>query len=174
MKASERRDKVLGLLKKSRTAVTGKELAERFEVTRQVIVQDIALLRAGGEEIISTPAGYLYFLDDKEGVFIRRTFACQHGLDNVEEELLTFVELGGRVLDVSIEHPIYGELKGMLMLQNVEDVKQFMRQLDQANAGLLSALTNGVHLHTVEAINKTVLDRIGQELKRKGFLLSEE
>lgn len=171
--AAERRKEIIQLLMAVPEPVTGQELAEKFGVTRQIIVQDIALLRAEGREVISTPRGYIFLKDQKDNMLVRRTFACQHGPDRVEEELLTFVELGGRVLDVSIEHPLYGELKGMLMLQTVSDVENFMEQFKASNARLLSALTNGVHLHTVEAVNNSVLDRITTELDKQGLLLTE-
>ena len=55
----KRRDGILSLLEESDTPLSGTELAHRFKVSRQVIVQDIALLRAEDKKILSTYRGYV-------------------------------------------------------------------------------------------------------------------
>ncbi len=160
----------MNLLKRAKKPIIGSELAEKFDVSRQVIVQDIALLRAAGEEVIATSQGYL-LPGEKENKYYRTTIACKHNDHQVEDELMIIVNHGARIIDVMVEHPIYGELRGMLMIQAAEDVKQFMKKYREEGATLLSSLTDGVHLHTIESLNKEVVDRLKMALREKGYLL---
>ncbi|MFO7815607.1 MAG: transcription repressor NadR [Halanaerobiales bacterium] len=172
MKANKRREELKDILKNEVNPITGSKLAEHFDVTRQVIVQDIALLRAEGYDILATSQGYI----SKDNMGIKtysRTIACKHNKDDVKEELMTIVRHGAKVKDVKVEHPIYGEISGMLMLQTSEDVKNFLENTREQEASLLASLTDGVHLHTIEAFNEDVLDTIINELKNKGFLLEK-
>jgi len=169
MNSAERRDKILEILKTEREPVKGNRLADVFGVTRQVIVQDIAILRAEGIKILSTPQGYILSLNYK-GKYTK-VIASKHYFDRTEEELNTIVDNGGKVLDVIVEHPLYGEIKGLLMISSRYDVERFMENVKNAKATLLSSLTEGVHLHTVEANSKEVLDRIEKKLKEKGFFV---
>lgn len=172
MKTEERRESLLNRLKKSKNALIGSKLADEFGVSRQVIVQDIALLRARGEKIIATSQGYLYPKSNKDT--IKATIACKHGEDDeVEEELMTIVNYGAKIIDVIVEHPIYGELKGMLMIKNPADVQKFVKNYRDNDASLLASLTDGVHLHTVEALNEQVIKKIREELDKKGYLLEK-
>lgn len=168
MEQEKRRREILDILRRSQP-VTGAELAARLGVSRQVVVQDIALLRARGENILATPQGYL--IPQVPTVRGRvRTFVCRHGLPELEKELLIMVENGGRVLDVVVEHPVYGELSGMLLLSRREEVQAFAARLLASGAQPLASLTGGVHLHTVEAADEAALDRIEQELAAAGVL----
>lgn len=173
IKTEERRRKLLQRLKESKQALIGSRLAEEFGVSRQVIVQDIALLRAQGEKIVATSQGYFY--EENLGMpTVKTSLACRHGdQEELRDELLTVVNYGGRILDVKVEHPIYGELSGNLMISSVEDVDNFIKNYQQNKASLLSKLTDGVHLHTIEAVNEQVLEKIKEELKDKGYLLEE-
>lgn len=172
MKAKKRRKSLIKRLKEVIEPVTGAKLAEYYDVTRQVIVQDIALLRASGYDILATSQGYI--LKDNMGLkTYSKTIACRHGKDNVKEELMIIVKHGAKIKDVKVEHPIYGEISGMLMLQTSQDVDNFLKNTDRYEASLLSSLTDGVHLHTIEAMNEDVLEEIIEELREKGFLLKE-
>lgn len=173
IKTEERRNGLLQRLKNSHQAVTGSELAEEFSVSRQVIVQDIALLRARGEKIVATSQGYFY--EDNIGIqSYRASIACRHDDDaELRDELTTIVNFGGRIVDVKVEHPIYGELSGNLMISNLEDVDNFIENFNLNETSLLSELTDGVHLHTIEVVNKQVFNLIKDKLKEKGYLLSE-
>lgn len=173
MQTKQRRSSLLNLLKESQEAVIGSELAARFGVSRQVIVQDIALLRAQGEKIIATSQGYFY--EDNLGLkTVKTSIACSHGDGkDLKDELLTIINFGGRIIDVKVEHPIYGELSGKLMISSVEDVNNFVKNYQENEASLLSELTDGVHLHTIEAVNEQVLEKIKEELKAKGYLLAD-
>ncbi|HBT46492.1 MAG TPA: transcription repressor NadR [Peptococcaceae bacterium] len=168
MKAAERREKILAILGRGEP-VTGAELARRLGVSRQIIVQDVAILRAQGSEILASPQGYL-LPSREEGC--RRTFACRHDLEGLERELLIMVDNGGKVVDVAVEHPIYGELRGYLMVSCRREVYEFIDKLKKSGANPLYTLTeSGVHLHTVVAPDEDALKAMERELLKAGILL---
>ena len=101
----QRKQQLLELLKESPSALNGQSLAEHFHVTRQIIVQDIALLRADGAPILSTNRGYLY-KDHEESNAVHQLFKIQHRAEDMEAELLAIVDNGGRVQNILIEHPV--------------------------------------------------------------------
>lgn len=170
MKSKERRESIARLLINDSNAIKGSELAKIFNVTRQVIVKDIAILRAEGRNIISTPQGYISNVKNyKEKAII----AVSHDIKNTIDELKIIVKYGGIIEDVIIEHPIYGEIKGILMIKNLNDLSKFELKFKDNKVKPLSDLTNGVHLHTIAAEGKEEISLILKELKEKGFLLSE-
>jgi transcriptional regulator of NAD metabolism len=169
MNSADRRNKIKEILKNTKEPIKGTYLASMMDVTRQVIVQDIAILRAEGLKVLSTPQGYL--LDVAEKNRYKKVIACKHYFDRTEEELNIIVDNGGKVLDVIVEHPYYGELKGLLMLSSRYDVEKFMKCVRGGKALLLSTLTEGVHLHTIEADSNEILERIEDKLGEKGFLI---
>jgi len=156
------------IFSESRSPVQGKDLAERFGVSRQAIVQDVALLRSRGLPVEATPRGYLL---REGGVRKRRLFALCHSKEDVAEELLTVVALGGRVLDVLGEHPLYGEIRGNIDVASREDVLRFVGSMKAGGGEPLLVLSGGVHLHTVEAESEASLDAIEKALGEKGYLL---
>lgn len=165
----ERRRGIVGVLRKARAPVVGSDLARRLDVSRQVIVQDIALLRARGQKILATPRGYL-MLDD--GPKVSASLACCHSTyEEMEDELSTIVGLGGTVVDVMVQHPLYGEIRGLLMLRTQEDVLGFLARMKESGAEPLSRLTKGVHVHTVGAPDAATLQKITEALRQKGHLL---
>jgi uncharacterized protein len=165
----ERRRQILAWMRGHGVPIRGSELARRFRVSRQCLVQDVAILRAGGQEIMATPRGY-QIPKPKERTY-RAVLACRHKPERTEEELQTLVDCGVRVLDVIVEHPLYGELRGALMLESRADVQDFLGQVRASKATLLSALTGGVHLHTVEASRPEAIPRAKTELRKRGILL---
>ncbi|HHX51218.1 MAG TPA: transcription repressor NadR [Clostridia bacterium] len=168
-----RREEIVKILREAASPVTGGELANSLGVSRQVIVQDIALLRASGWDILATPQGYLVSQPVSLPLY-RRTFAVVHDdLAGLAEELYQIVDCGGRVVDVIVEHPIYGEITGLLMLSSRREVAEFVTNLKESQAQPLSALTGGVHLHTVEALSPEVLSRVEERLKEIGVLIEE-
>ncbi|HEX7064150.1 MAG TPA: transcription repressor NadR [Bacillales bacterium] len=167
----DRREFILSRLKKSTTPLTGKQLAEQTNVSRQVIVQDVSLLKARNEPIMATARGYLYLKQNEENRKIRKVIAVSHTPEETADELYTLVDLGITVLNVTVEHPIYGDLTGSLMLQNRRDVDLFLQQLQNTQASLLSVLTEGTHLHTLEADTQEQLDEACKTLKKAGYLL---
>lgn len=171
MNSKERKIYILNLLQNSSVPLKGQDIAEGLGVTRQVIVKDIALLRAEGKNIIATPEGYMFL--SKEFNKIRRVIAVCHSTENIEDELKVIVSYGGIIEDVIIEHPLYGELRAMLMLKNLYDVKKFMEKFLEYKAEPLSALTGGVHLHTIVVEDEDTVKKIIDELKKKNYLLKE-
>lgn len=167
-----RRSKIKEILKNSNTPISGSYLSKELDVSRQIIVQDIALLRAEGIDIIATPQGYIIPSFKKENIL--KIIPCIHNKDQIEEELKIIISLGGKVLDVMVEHPIYGEIKGMLMLKSFYDIEQFMNKLNNSISEPLLVLTGGVHLHTIEVENEQILKLIESELSKKGYLLDSK
>ncbi len=170
MTPEERRSKIVSILGKNSHPVAGSRLASELSVSRQVIVQDLSILRASGKKILSTPRGYM-IARKYHSVLHRRTFAVRHNLTQMEDELNIIVDAGGTVIDVIVEHPLYGELKGMLMLKSRRDVKEFAERKRATGSKMLSDVTGGVHLHTVEAEREDIFSYIEAELGRAGYLL---
>ena len=156
-----RRNKILEYLQKNRDPVSGSALAKLTGVSRQVIVQDITLLRTA-YPIIATAKGYLLY-QDKEKKHCR-TFCVRHGADEIRKELYTIVDQGGKVLDVMVEHDVYGEIRADLMLSCRKEVDEFCDLLKKSRSGPLNIIGCGVHYHTVEAASEEILDRIEKEL----------
>jgi uncharacterized protein len=167
----ERRALILQQLKDSPVPLTGSELANRTNVSRQVIVGDITLLKAKNEPIIATSQGYLYFKQNSGIPTFERTIACRHTPEDTEKELNLLVDHGVLVKDVKIEHAVYGDLTASVMVSNRQEVKQFMKNLQTTKAALLSELTGGIHLHTLSASNPNALDKAEEALKAEGFLI---
>ncbi len=172
MNASQRRTLVVRLLQSSTTPITGGYLAAKLGVTRQVVVQDIAVLRASGASIVATPRGYT-LMPEVRAPGVTKLIAVKHQVTETREELYSAVDLGLEVVDVIVDHPVYGQLTGQLCLSNRQDVDQFLRVIETTGAGLLSSLTDGVHLHTVRGRNKSALDALERVLAERGFLLTE-
>ena len=149
--------------------VQGGDLARRFRVSRQCVVQDIAILRASGAEILATPSGYR--LPQQSSRPFQAILAFRHTPEQTKEELQILVDHGVRVIDVVVEHPLYGELRGSLMIESRADVEDFLRRWRGQKATLLSSLTRGVHLHTVEANRPEMISRAKAQLQSRGFLL---
>jgi uncharacterized protein len=166
--ACARRLRIVEWLRTRRIPVRGDELAAHFQVSRQCVVQDIALLRAGGEEVIATPRGYFLPADGARAT--RAILACRHTPEQTAEELQALVDCGVRVLDVIVEHPVYGELRGSLMLESRADVQEFLDRVRQTKATFLASLTRGVHLHTIEASKPEAIARAKEALRDRGFL----
>lgn len=171
MEGDLRRDRIIEILTKSKKPVSGTELSEMLKVSRQVIVQDIALLRAVNKDILSTNKGYILHSDTKTGY--NRTFYVFHDDSHIEDELNTIVDNNGRVLDVVVEHDIYGQINVDLIINSRRDVKEFMEKIKNNHTKPLNILTDGMHYHTVEADSKKDLDIIEEELRNKGYLIEE-
>lgn len=169
MKADERRNGIIKMLIREKGAIKGTTLAETFNVTRQIIVKDIAILRAKGTNIIATPDGYM--VNDDSSNRVKSIIAVNHNDEDVIKELEIVVKYGGIIEDVIVEHPLYGEIKGILMIKNLNDLNKFKNSLKQINAKPLSILTNGVHLHTISADSFENMNLIKEELKENGFIL---
>ncbi|WP_373599084.1 transcription repressor NadR [Paraclostridium bifermentans] len=169
MNGSNRRIKILELLKNKQKAVSGSELSKILAVSRQVIVSDIALLRASGEAILSTPKGYV--IDDRENEnYIYKTIACKHKKNLIEEELNLIVDEGATVVNVIVEHSVYGQITGDLHLSSRRDIREFMKKLDKDTTPL-SQLTDGIHLHTIKCKDTETLENVINVLREGGYTL---
>ena len=171
MNATQRRDKIIELLSNSKNPITATQLSKEFMVSRQVIVGDIALIRAYGINIFATPRGYLLRNNEENKDKLIKTIACKHGVEKLGDELYSIIDNGGAVLDVIVEHPLYGDLTGPLHLFSRFDVDEFIKKVKGQNAQPLSALTCGIHLHTISCLNEQVYNRIIDVLKDKNILL---
>ena len=170
MTTAERREAILQLLDGAEKPLNASYLAGQFGVSRQIIVGDVALLRACGENIVATPRGYL---KNRESDRITRTVACIHTEEQMLEELNCIVDQGCIVEDVIVEHPLYGQLIGKLELSNRYEAGQFAQRCCEESAHPLSLLTDGVHLHTVRCPNEDAYLRVCAALRERGFLLED-
>lgn len=170
MEAASRRQAILDRLRTADRPVSASALAAGLNVSRQIIVGDIALLRAGGAEISATPRGYV-LPQATDG--ITRTIACRHTLAQTGQELDILVDNGCTVLDVIVEHPVYGQLTGQLQISSRYDVEQFLARIRDSDAAPLSLLTGGLHLHTLRCPNEDTYTRACAALKTAGLLLDD-
>ncbi len=170
MEAASRRQAILDRLRSADRPVSASALAAGLNVSRQIIVGDIALLRAGGAEISATPRGYVL---PRATDGITRTIACRHTLAQTGQELDILVDNGCTVLDVIVEHPVYGQLTGQLQISSRYDVEQFLARIRDSDAAPLSMLTGGLHLHTLCCPNEDAYTRACAALKAAGLLLDD-
>lgn len=170
MEAASRRQAILDRLRTADRPVSASALAAGLNVSRQIIVGDIALLRAGGAEISATPRGYVL---PRATDGITRTIACRHALAQTGQELDILVDNGCTVLDVIVEHPVYGQLTGQLQISSRYDVEQFLARSRDSDAAPLSMLTGGLHLHTLCCPNEDAYTRACAALKAAGLLLGD-
>lgn len=170
MNADSRRNEILRLLGNSTAPVSAGRLSGIFGVSRQIIVGDIALLRAAGTDITATPRGYI-LTKSREGVEHR--IPCRHDFHGMCREMQIMVDNGCLVRDVIVEHPIYGQLVGQLDVATRRDVDEFMNKCRMSDAAPLSDLTGGIHLHTVFCPDEDTYQRVLAELKENGFLFED-
>ncbi|MFS0654697.1 transcription repressor NadR [Bacillus sp. 179-C3.3 HS] len=170
----ERRNAILQWLKETDTPLTGSFLAKKAAVSRQVIVQDVSLLKAKNEPIIATSQGYVYMAPQHAPeTEIEQIIACKHDPHRTEEELRIIVDFGVTVKDVMIEHPVYGELTAAIRVSTRKQVADFVHKISNTGASYLSELTDGVHLHTLTSYHQHQLDQAIQALDEAGFLITD-
>lgn len=153
--------------------VSGGSLAAMLGVSRQVIVQDIALLRADNKGIMSTYKGYILHNPGMEAGACIRVFYVNHSTADTLDEFQSIVDLGGRVLDVSVEHELYGHITVDLIINNRLDAAGFVEQMKASHDRPLKALTGDCHYHTVAADQERNLDLIEEALMKKGYLIHD-
>ena len=171
MTGEERRNHILKMLKEQASPLSGTALANEFHVSRQVIVQDIALMRAESHDILSTNRGYIYRREEHSTSLPKRVFFVRHTNEQVLEEFMTIIDLGGKILDVVVEHEIYGQIRVDLLIENSRDAREFHEKMKLSKSSPLMALTSDHHYHTVAAPSEKLLDLIQLELDNKGYLL---
>ena len=170
MTGEQRREAIRRMLLDAREPLTGTAMANAMHVSRQVIVQDIALMRAEHLPILSTNKGYLLQTEAPMPAQPKRVFFVRHTTEQVLEEFMTVIELGGRILDVAVEHELYGHIRADLLIENARDAADFTERLGQCRDNPLKVLTDDCHFHTVSAPSEKLLDLIEQELRSRGFL----
>lgn len=170
MTGEERRMQILGKLQKSDTPLSGTALAKAFHVSRQIIVQDIALMRAENNNILSTNKGYLLRPNKTGHGQPKRVFYVKHATQQVMDEFDTILELGGKILDVAVEHELYGVIRVDLHIESHGDAVEFYEKLKTCRDNPLKMLTDDSHYHTVAAPSEKLLDLIEEALGSKGFI----
>lgn len=163
---TERRKMILALLREAEEPLSGEKLGSTAQVSRQVIVNDIALLRTEGYPIMATNRGYLMALPHRR----MRALKCHHTLEQTEDELLTIVDLGGEVVDVAVNHRVYGKMSAMLNIANRRDVKHYLDDIRSGKSIPLMMVTSGYHFHHIAANSEEALDEIEAALREKGYL----
>ena len=170
MNGESRRETIKKMLLQAQRPLTGTALAQELHVSRQVIVQDIALMRAEQTPILSTNKGYLLRAEDAPAAQPKRVFFVRHTTDRVMEEFMTVIDLGGRILDVSVEHDLYGPIRADLLIENAQDAADFVERLAACRDNPLKVLTDDRHFHTICAPSEKLLELIEGELRSRGFL----
>ena len=163
MKAADRRKAIVNLLLSSNEAISGGKLSEEFGVSRQIIVQDITVLKGSGHDIISTHNGYII----RKSSLKERVFKVYHTTEQTEDELTTIVNFGGTVVDVFVWHKVYGKMTAPLNIFSALHIKQFIEGVRSGKSTELMNITGGYHYHTVRAESEEILDRIEQTLTKK-------
>lgn len=169
MNGNERRKALVELLLSEEKPLSGGMLARRLGVSRQVIVQDMALLKADGYEILSTHYGYVL----QKTTLVERVFKVKHTSAETEDELSLIVSLGGTVANVFVWHKVYGKIEAKLNIFSPLHVKQFIEGVRTGASVELMHITGGYHYHTVWAESEEVLDRISAALEEKQYIVPE-
>ena len=167
MHGSERREQIIRQIQESKAPVSGTKLASLYSVSRQVIVQDIALIRAAGHEIISTNRGYL--LNTSHSV--NRIFKVNHTHEDLEDELCTVVDLGGKVVNVMVNHRVYGHMEAEINITSRRKVMEFVEDIKRGKSSPLKNITSNYHYHLIETDSEETLDLIEEALRQKKFLV---
>ena len=171
LSGEERRLELIHILENSSKPISGTELARRFEVSRQVIVQDIALLRAVNKNILATNKGYILFRENEQSGKVQRTVCVSHEDQEILNEFECILDFGAKILDCTVEHEIYGQISVELMIQSMDDARKFVEQLKNCESKSLNILTGGIHYHTIEANSMRVLDAVERALSDAGYLV---
>lgn len=174
MKANERRTEILNILKEASSPISASALANQMAVSRQVIVGDIALLRASGTKISATPRGYIVEDEPTDAFPFTALIATKHSPEDTRDELYTMVDYGAYIMNVIIEHPIYGQITGPLDIASRHDADLFIESLSKGkDAKPLSTLTGGVHFHKVGCRSAENFELVKNALDNKGYLYIE-
>lgn len=170
MTTEERRQAIIKLLASEQNAVSGSMLAARFGVSRQIIVQDISILKALGHEILATHQGYMV---QHPVQHVERILKVCHTSDQTEDELTCIVDLGGTVVDVFVWHKAFGRIDAKLSISSRRQVKQFVKSVRSGKSTELMHITGGYHYHTIRAESEEVLDQIEQALEARNYIVPE-
>lgn len=173
MTSIKRRAQIEKMLMGNIEPISATTLAKEFDVSRQLIVGDIALLRAAGKKISATPRGYIMISENKQDEQLF-TIACNHSIENMASELYAVVDNGGAILDVTVEHAVYGQIVGELQIFSRYDADLFLKKIKDNSILPLSKLTGGIHLHTIQCKDEEVFKRILEALRKENILLEQK
>ena len=162
----EREKRIIEILESSETLVSGTYLAELFNVSRQVIVQDIAILKARNIDIISTNRGYRLL---SKG--IKKIIKVKHDDSEIRNELNAIVDLGASIEDVFVVHKTYGEIRVKLDIKSRRDVDLLVENINSKLSKPLKNLTNNYHYHTIIVENENIFKEVEDKLKSLGILI---
>lgn len=171
MTGQQRREEILNMLKENKGYQNATQIASRFGVSRQIIVSDIAILRAQGIDIISTPRGYILEINSHSNII--NAVACSHEKEQIQDEFFTIIDLGGCICDVLVEHPVYGQISAELNIRSRYEAELFMEKMSSESNKPLSALTGGLHVHRIETRTQEDFSRILRALKEKKIIYEE-
>ena len=169
MNGEERREKIFNYIRAMSKPVSANTLAVKYGVSRQVIVSDIALLKAGGSDILSTTKGYIM----QYNAALTRVFKVLHTDEEIEDELKTIVDLGGRVVDIFVWHRAYGRVNAKMSIKSRRDITQLLDDLSSGKSSPLKNITSGYHYHTIEADSEETLEEIENALAQRRYLAPE-
>lgn len=172
MNSEERRVEIEKILNSNNDPISASTLAKKFNVSRQVIVGDVAIMRASGQKISATPRGYI--IDKLNDNNLNFTIACKHNHDDMGKELYIIVDNGGAILDVTVEHGVYGQIVGELRIFSRYDVDLFLEKIEKHKSLPLSNLTGGIHLHRIQCSDEESYKRITHELSKEDILLKDK
>ena len=171
MLAAQRREVIRDTLLHADIPISASTLAAQLGVSRQIVVGDVALLRAGGFAIDATPRGYRVHAAENGFTGL---VACTHSTtDLLRQELYLVVDNGGSLVDVSVENPLYGELRANLHISSRHDADAFIQQAAEKPQSLLSSMTHGVHLHTIHCPDRDTFTKVQAALDAAGLLYRE-
>ena len=170
MKAADRRKAIVNMLLSSTEPISGGKLSDEFGVSRQIIVQDITVLKGSGYGIHSPHNGYII----QQSPLKERVFKMYHTTEQTEDELTTIVNLGGTVVDVFVWHKVYGKMTAALNIFSPLHIKQFIEGVRSGKSTELMNITGGYHYHTVRAESEQMLDEIERALKSKSYIAPEK
>lgn len=169
MNQTERRSRILDILRDADISISASKLAAEFGVTRQIIVSDIAILRANGHKIIATQRGYV--IEKSEDDSIVESIVCRHSVEDTLQEFYIIIDNGGCIDNVIVEHPIYGQISADLNIRSRYDADEFVRIAKATNATQLCDLTGGLHIHMIRVPDKDAYVRIIKGLEQAGILV---
>ncbi|NLD19967.1 MAG: transcription repressor NadR [Clostridiales bacterium] len=170
--SEERRRFIKRELQEAREPLSASYFAGKLSVSRQIIVGDVAILRASGLDVLAASRGYLLNDAVKSQFPFVDILTCIHSSEQLKEELYTIVDYGATVIDVIIEHAVYGEISGKLDLSSRYDVDLFLKTVEEEkNAAPISSLTGGIHIHTIGCKEKATFDMIKAALVAKGIAM---
>ncbi|WP_339228545.1 transcription repressor NadR [Oceanobacillus sp. FSL K6-2867] len=170
MPSAKRQQLIIQKLKESARPISGKDFAKLTNVSRQVIVQDVSILKAKNEPIIATSQGYIY-LSEHLNNQKQQIIACKHDAGQTKEELYLIVDHGVTIRDVIVEHPVYGEITASIRVGSRKEADTFITKIQTTDASYLSALTNGIHLHTLESDSLLKIEAACRDLRKAGILV---